>query len=165
MVLVVLAVLLVLCPIFAAAQETPAKEEVPVDPEGTPKDDGKAQGKKLTVFELVGKILKVKVSVKLPKKQAAAAEDIAGKVESAIKDCAVAEIRANEKYLAADDKLYRAKGTLSAKVEAGVFKKVSASVSGKSPIMKKCMGSLSGLETGYGELSGALSVIVETGLK
>ncbi|MBI5526765.1 MAG: hypothetical protein HY897_10570 [Deltaproteobacteria bacterium] len=168
-ILAVFAVLLVVCLPQAAAQENaadpPAKEEVPVGGGDAKKDDGKGQGKKLTVFELVGKILKVKVTVKLPKKHAAAAEDIASKVESAIKDCAVQEIRGNEKYLVNDDKLYRAKGTLSVKLDAGVFKKVAASVSGKSPIMKTCMGSLKGLETGHGELGGGLTVIVETGLK
>jgi hypothetical protein len=166
-VLAVLAVLFVLCPAPAAAQENaepPAKEEVPVGAGDAKKDEGKGPAKKLTVFELVGKMLKVKVAVKLPKKQAAAAADIASKVESAIKDCAVSEIRANEKYLVNDDKLYRARGTLAVKLDAGVFKKASASVSGKSPIMKTCMGSLKGLETGYGDLSGGLTVIVETGL-
>ena len=150
---------------FAQPEEqTPAKEETPVGGPVTKGKDDKPQ-KKLTVYELVGKLLKIKVAVKGPKVKPDVAADIAGKVEGALKDCVVKEIKANEKYLVNDDKLYRSKTALSVKLDAGVFKKVKAAVSGKSPIMKACMGSLDGLETGFGDMNQQITASVETGLK
>ena len=169
-----LALGILLIPLAAFAQEDnrgamdneqpPAKEETPIGAPGAKKDD-KGPAKKLTVFELVGKLLKIKVVVKGPKVKPDVAADIAGKIEGALKDCAVKEIQGNAKYLVNDDKLYRAKIAVTTKLEAGVCKKVKASVSGKSPIMKTCVGTLEGLETGYGEMSQQITASIDTGLK
>lgn len=156
---------LVLCPIAAVAQPAdPEKDEVPVGGPAKGKDD-KGPAKKLTVFELVGKLLKIKVAVKGPKVKPEIAADIAGKIEGALKDCAVKEIQGNAKYLVNDDKMYRARTTLSVKLEAGVFKKVKAAVAGKSPIIKACTAQFDGLETGYGELNQQITATIETSLK
>lgn len=165
LVICALTVGLLLCPAAVFGQPAdPEKEETPVGGTGKAKDD-KGPAKKLTVFELVGKLLKIKVAVKGPKVKPEIAAEIAGKIEGALKDCAVKEIQGNPKYLVNDDKMYRARTTLSAKLEAGVFRKVKAAVAGKSPIVKSCAGQFDGLETGYGEMNQQITATIETALK
>jgi hypothetical protein len=151
--------------VLAAAGPAAAdKEEVPVDgPGGAVKDQGEA--KRPGVFELVNRMLEVEVSVKGKKLTRETTDDMASKVGGARKDCFVQQIKANEKYRVRDDRIYRSKYVLSVKAEKGLYKKVSVdSSSGASPVIKACVRAVQGLETGYGDLNGMLSVTINTRL-
>jgi hypothetical protein len=118
------------------------------------------------VFELVNKMLEVEVTVRGKKLPKETADDMAAKVDGALRDCFVRQIQANEKYRVRDDKIYKSRYVLSVKAEKGLFQKVSVdSSSGSSPVMKACVKSVQGLETGYGDCSGMLAVTINTRLK
>lgn len=141
------------------------KEEVPVEGGAAGKADG-PEAKRPGVFELVNRMLEVKVTVKGKKMVPEISADIASKVEGALKDCFVQQIRSNEKYRVRDDKIYRSRYSLSVKLDRGLFKSVSVdSSAGSSPVVKACIKPLTGLETGYGDYSGNITIAVETRLR
>ncbi|MFA6033269.1 MAG: hypothetical protein WC889_10255 [Myxococcota bacterium] len=154
--------LLLLAGAAAAQQE---KEEVQV--EGVAKaGDAAAEAKKPGVFELVNRMLEVKVDVRAKNLTREISEDMAGKVEGALKDCFVQQIKGNEKYRVKDDRLYRSRYVLGVKVDKGLFKKVSVdSSTGASPVVRVCIKPLSGLETGYGDYTGSATVTIDTRLR
>jgi hypothetical protein len=158
----VLVIGLVLCGAAAAQIE---KDEVPVEG-GAADKAGSQEAKRPGVFELVNRMLEVRVNVKGKKMSPEVSADIASKVEGALKDCFVQQIKANEKYRVRDDKLYKARYSLSVKMDRGLFKGVSVdSSSGSSPVMKACVKPLIGLETGYGDQAGNISITIDTRLK
>jgi hypothetical protein len=141
------------------------KAEEPVEATPAPSKEPVEQ-KKPGVFELVSKLLEIKIQIKGKKISREQADDISGKVDGALRDCFVQQIKANEKYRVRDDRLYRSKYALGVRMEQGLFKKVAVtSSSGTSPIVKACIKPLTGFETGYGELTGQAAVEIETRLR
>ena len=147
----------------AIAQEE--KEEVRVEVAPKAKDSA-AEAKKPGVYELVNRMLEVKVEVKAKNLSGEISEDMAGKVAGALKDCLVQQIKGNEKYRVRDDRLYRSRYVLGVKIEGGLFRKVSVdSSTGASPVIKVCIKPLTGLETGAGEYTGSAVVTIDTRLR
>ncbi len=147
------------------AQEGSEKEEIRLEEkkEGEKKVQGK--DKKVSVFEIVNKLLVVEVKTegkKFTKEQKA---ETSGKIESNIKDCVAKVLMAKEEYQKKDKKLFDSDSVVRIKVTGGTFESIKIQKSKtKSPFMKECISSLREFETGY-NVNTELTVKVKTRIK
>lgn len=147
------------------AQEEGVKEEVKV--EGKEQNEKKKDGKekKVSVFEIVNKLLTVNVKVEGKKFSKEQRAEISGKIESNIKDCVAKVLMEHEEFQKRDKKLYNSDSVLKIKVVNGTFDNVKIMKSAtKSPFIKDCLNSLKEFETGY-NINSELTVKVKTNIK
>jgi hypothetical protein len=147
------------------AQEEGVKEEV--KGEGKSQDEKKKDGreKKISVFEIVNKLLLVNVKVEGKKFSKEQRAEISGKIESNIKDCVAKVLIEHEEFQKKDKKLFNSDSVLKIKVVNGTFDNVKIVKSAtRSPFIKNCLNSLKEFETGY-NINSELTVKAKTNIK
>lgn len=146
------------------AQEALEKEEVKLEGSATEK---KVQGKdkKVSVFEIVNRLLVVEVRVegkRLNKKERA---EMAGRIESSIKDCIANALMQKEEYQKRDNRLFDSDSHLKVRVKDGTFVNIKILESKtKSPFIKECLSSLKDFEVGY-NIDTELNIKIKTRIK
>lgn len=145
------------------AQEMGDKEDIKMEAKQEKKVNKK--DKKVSVFEIVNKLLKVDVTTEGKRFSKEQKAEISGKIESSIKDCIAKVLVEKEEFQKRDKKLFDADSVLKVKVVGGTFENIKVqNLKTKSPFMKECINSLKEFETGY-NINSELVIRVKTRIK
>ncbi|MCX7944369.1 MAG: hypothetical protein N2746_07680 [Deltaproteobacteria bacterium] len=147
---------------YLGAQEEGIKEEVRLDEKGIESKKDKRKNKKISVFEIINKLLRLDVEVKGRKLTRDQKDDLAKKVEGSVKDCVSKILIEREEYQRRDKKLFNSDWIVKIKMTHGTFEEIKVLKSKtKSPFMHECISSLKEFETGY-NLNAELKLRIKT---
>ena len=147
------------------SQEVTEKEETRLENNKKTEQKGEGKQKKVSVFEIVNKLLSIDVRAEGKRLSREQRADISGKIDSSIKDCVAKVLMEHEEFQKRDKKLFESDYVIKIKMEGGVFKNIKIVKSKtKSPFMKECINALGDFESGY-NINTEVNMKVKTRLK
>jgi len=143
-------VILFLISFRVSSQEVTDKDETRLEDNKKTEQKGEGKQKKVSVFEIVNKLLAIDVKTEGRRLNREQRAEISGKIEGSMKDCIAKVLMEHEEFQKRDKKLFDSDYVIKVKMEGGVFKKIKILKSKtKSPFMKECINALIDFESGY----------------